>query len=607
MDPIVRLAASALPDEKKFVLFAGAGVSKDAGVPTAWDIMLATARLLYAAEMHSQQKDTDSAANLTDAKLEEWFTNSNYARMAYADLIGQLYPLSPDQQTFLEGQLGEKKIGDSHKGIAALAKKGIIRAIVTTNFDPYIEDALREAGLKFQVTSTDEDIEASEPLIQCRRVRVYKPHGTLGRGKLKNTPRDLSELTPLMHQELVRVLSEHGVMVLGYSGSDEGIQRVFEERRYTQYPLFWINRRPPEGKIADILGTKDYTFLRCVGASQFIGDFLHLQSRLQDMTAVTTRSRVTLADLQSALRPETEPVAKPLGDYLSSIVTDMKRIQSDATAARHTPSDFDETIVQQIGEGLPLSRRFLEAALLASRYNNTEAIKALYQFFGDALQFANSPHMPPAEISSDFDSDAVRFLIYEMFVGFVAILMRDNNWEQLGQLLEEKVYVQKEYAGSGYVSYRHINLPVRSIDSLRNARLKSKRLSLVSDMLNERISRGALSGLIAWQEFTDADHFLFAHSMCRIQREKPPWNVWCPKSGYYFKKLPDYILRGQDASYGDRVATALGRVSFHDFIQLIKQEHNKAIVLCLGSQGSDLFRMQFDYDLDFAYPDLELE
>ncbi len=47
MDPKVRLAASALPGEKKYVLFVGAGVSKDAGLPTTSDVMLETAKLLY--------------------------------------------------------------------------------------------------------------------------------------------------------------------------------------------------------------------------------------------------------------------------------------------------------------------------------------------------------------------------------------------------------------------------------------------------------------------------------------------------------------------------------------------------------------------------------
>ena len=48
MNPIIQLAATALPGDKKFILFAGAGVSKDASIPTAWDLMLKTAALLYA-------------------------------------------------------------------------------------------------------------------------------------------------------------------------------------------------------------------------------------------------------------------------------------------------------------------------------------------------------------------------------------------------------------------------------------------------------------------------------------------------------------------------------------------------------------------------------
>jgi NAD-dependent SIR2 family protein deacetylase len=36
MNPFVKLAATAQPGEKKFILFAGAGLSKDAGIPTAW-------------------------------------------------------------------------------------------------------------------------------------------------------------------------------------------------------------------------------------------------------------------------------------------------------------------------------------------------------------------------------------------------------------------------------------------------------------------------------------------------------------------------------------------------------------------------------------------
>jgi len=33
---LVKLIANALPGDKKYILFAGAGVSKDAGIPTNW-------------------------------------------------------------------------------------------------------------------------------------------------------------------------------------------------------------------------------------------------------------------------------------------------------------------------------------------------------------------------------------------------------------------------------------------------------------------------------------------------------------------------------------------------------------------------------------------
>ena len=180
MNPIVKLAASAQPGEKKYILFAGAGVSKDAGIPTAWDLMLKTAGLLYAADTLNPDPNVS---------LEDWFVKSKYAEMEYAELMNVLYPNYPDQQAFLKMYLDSGKVGRAHKGIAELARRGIIRAIVTTNFDHYIEKAIEEKGLGVQTISTDEDLKNSEPLIHCKVVRVYKPHGDLGHGALKHSQR----------------------------------------------------------------------------------------------------------------------------------------------------------------------------------------------------------------------------------------------------------------------------------------------------------------------------------------------------------------------------------------------------------------------------------
>lgn len=226
MNSLIRLAANALPGEKKYILFAGAGVSKDAGIPTAWDLMLETAKYIYL-NAHPDQDERE----VTSKEIEDWFFDSEYAKMEYAEIVGGIYATPSEQQGFFEKILGKHEPGNAHRIIAEMARRGILRAIITTNFDPCLENALKETGQEVQVIANDDVLENTEPLIHCKKVRVYKPHGTLGEGVLRNTPRDLESLSPLMERELIRLLSEHGVIIIGYSGRDPGILNVLSSRK----------------------------------------------------------------------------------------------------------------------------------------------------------------------------------------------------------------------------------------------------------------------------------------------------------------------------------------------------------------------------------------
>jgi hypothetical protein len=308
IDPIVKLAVNALPGEKKCILFAGAGVSKDARILTAWDLMLETARRLYVNDCG----EIDPKVN-----IEEWFNKSPYAQMTYADIMNGLFPTSPQQQDFLKDYLANKEIGKAHDGIAELARRGIIRAIVTTNFDDCIERALEKKGLIHQVISTDPDLANTEPLIHCKAVRIYKPHGTLGKGILKNTPKDLEKLSPEMEKELTRVLSEHTVIVLGYSGRDEGIQKVFKNRNYGLYPLFWVDPKHPESEIDNILKDK-YDYISCDGASEFIDRLSNYHEKLNTLARVTS-SGPSISDLEREFSPSNQSIVSLYRDFLEDI------------------------------------------------------------------------------------------------------------------------------------------------------------------------------------------------------------------------------------------------------------------------------------------------
>jgi hypothetical protein len=558
MNPLVKLVASALPGEKKYIIFVGAGVSKDAGIPTAWDLMIKTAGLIYAAE----SKEIDP-----DINLEDWFIKSKYAQMEYSQLIEQIYPKYPDQQSFFKDYLNKKEIGKAHKGIAELARREIIRAIITTNFDHYIERALEEKGLAIQVISTDEDLKNSEPLIHCKSIRIYKPHGDLGHGALKNTPKDLEKLSPLMEEELIKILSEHGVIVIGYAGFDKGIQQILQKRSYNYYPLFWVNPKPPEGKIKEVLEKKDYTYIPCTGASQFIDDFLKLIERIEDIAPEAGKGP-TISDLKYAFSSEKEPVKPIYLDFLKNVFNDLKKTKPDFSKF----SEYDDAIVAQVKEGIPISYRFIEAVLLASKYNELGVFEIIYEFFGNVLKLYDVPE----DFSGSYretDFDGFIFLGYEMFVSFIASLIKHDKWEAIGEILKSDLFIERKYE-SKYVPFKFISRHVRSLDDIRNGRLKLNRISLIADYYKERFTESELSQLIDHREFLEADYFLFMRTVCYEDNLEYLRKTWCPRSCVYLHTPPKYIIKAQSRKFLEKLIVATGFSSSNEFIERLKNNHS---------------------------------
>src|SRR5262245_60558203 len=102
LPPLVKLGTSATPGEVKYVCLAGAGLSKDAGLPTAWDLMLETAAVLRVSE---EDDGTD---------LRTWFLTSRFKDMKYSELIGGLFSTSVEQQRFIREKLRANEPGKAH-------------------------------------------------------------------------------------------------------------------------------------------------------------------------------------------------------------------------------------------------------------------------------------------------------------------------------------------------------------------------------------------------------------------------------------------------------------------------------------------------------------
>jgi len=536
---MVKLAANAPPGERRYVLLAGAGLSIDAGLPTAWGLMLATAAMLRARE------DADDGRS-----IEEWFLASEFAQQRYDQLIGALFPTSAAQRGFMRDRLRAEEPGRSHRLVAELARLGVIRCVITTNFDTLIEQATREVGLTVQVIADDEQLRTSGPLIQCREFRVYKPHGTIEGGRLRNTPADLRKLSGPMERELARVISDHGLIVLGYSGSDPGIRRVFQKKRQYLFPTFWANPSPPDPDLPALFGVGTFDHVQCVGAASFLDDLLGMYRKLDAMVPRTgLEAAAVTAD--EAIRRGMPDAPSRVRRFWEGLVEELRSLSPKA-AGLTTGDEFDVALEAT----LPLSTQFARVAAAVAETGAREAAIGLHRGFEGAIAGYFLPR-GVGGYEECLEFDFYRFMGHELFVTMIGLMMREDRWETIAELLDRELLVDNHPDGqTRAVGYDYISQEVAEL--LSRDRLHQKiRHYHHAELLKNRHADGELTRVTSMEEFTAADYLLGLRT--EIHRTpgqflSPWWGSW---SCWFLNRVPRFLYEARRREFATRLATVL--------------------------------------------------
>lgn len=141
----------------------------------------------------------------------------------------------------------------NHKLIARLAKEGKLKAVITTNFDIYIERALQEDGVDYQVVVSNEEFDTLFRTLDTKGLPsqfiLCKIHGTIDKPEsiiaLASAYKSSGGFSQNKAQVFQWLLKRYNCLFLGYSGWD------FEHSNYRKFwdtegpyvkSLFW-NRR----------------------------------------------------------------------------------------------------------------------------------------------------------------------------------------------------------------------------------------------------------------------------------------------------------------------------------------------------------------------------
>ena len=243
IDPLQSAAFAIQSHPGVYALLLGSGVSRAAGIPTGWEIVLDLIGKLAAAADESVGPDP-----------EQWYIDKYGESPDYSKLLDELAKKATERQQLLrpyfeptdqEREDGLKQPTVGHLAIARLVRQGFVRVIITTNFDRLMEKALEAEGVDPEVIDSPEQLLGALPLthVQCR---VFKLHGDYQDPRIRNIPAELDSYPEEVGQHLDRVFDEFGLVVCGWSADwDTALRDALYRAPSKRFTTYWATRGQP--------------------------------------------------------------------------------------------------------------------------------------------------------------------------------------------------------------------------------------------------------------------------------------------------------------------------------------------------------------------------
>jgi hypothetical protein len=133
---------------------------------------------------------------------------------------------------------------DDHRAVAELSRGWTVPLVITTNFDPYIEEAFDDVGVPFELHIGDPSRRVRREVAGRRATQithVVKPHGSIADAySLVVTMRQSGRpATKALHQLITTTLKNSPVLLVGYSGNDDDIFPALLSAASTARRVFW--------------------------------------------------------------------------------------------------------------------------------------------------------------------------------------------------------------------------------------------------------------------------------------------------------------------------------------------------------------------------------
>ena len=225
----------------------GAGASIESGIQSASDCIWDWKNELYLSQNPimagiSRNLKLDSVKR----EIQNWIDqqgiypeeNSDNEYSYYAE---KTYPIPEDRRKYFEHLTINKSPSLGYYLIAAMAQRGIIKSVWTTNFDGMMEKCTHQYGEIIPVAITLDSVGRIYRGEVDKELLCISLHGDYKFGELKNTQKELDTQNSVLIQALSQEMTNRDLIVIGYSGRDHSLMDALTQvyQKPGAGKLFW--------------------------------------------------------------------------------------------------------------------------------------------------------------------------------------------------------------------------------------------------------------------------------------------------------------------------------------------------------------------------------
>ncbi len=346
LDPLVSLAFALRANPGVYALLLGSGVSRSAGIPTGWEVVLDLIRRIAAAQSEA-----------TGEKPDQWYAEKFGKEPGYSDLLDALCRTQVERQQLLksyfeptadEREQGLKLPTPAHHAVAELMEAGLVRVVVTTNFDRLLEQALEQRGIVPTVIGSPDQAVGMVPLAHQKHC-IIKVHGDYLDTRILNTEDELASYDPAMAGLVDRVFDEFGLITCGWSATwDSALRASIVRSPNRRYSCYWTTTGEPTDEAKVVVADRRAAVVTIKSADNFFDGLLARVRGLEEferphplsVQAAVGAAKRYLADDSQRIR---------LHDLYQDAVTEAQSIWTGPTFPMHgSPAPDKATIAARI-------------------------------------------------------------------------------------------------------------------------------------------------------------------------------------------------------------------------------------------------------------------